>query len=186
MVCCLLVFIQPTKYFTDELKNRFIHVYKGHLDESLRNMEKFKDKYDYITEIFEYDARTISGHSFQMELKTDAALIFNNQIIENEIQPFFRQIPETDQNLLRYSLAKALLLRKLSMQLIEECAHDRTLEKYVERSRAIDAKYIKPGEYLKLPLNCQSYRCKLVDEKIEIPNWYSSPYPASSSRTTTT
>lgn len=54
-----------------------------------------------------------------MEAKTDAALIFNNQIIDNETQPFYRQIPETDHNLLRYNLVKTLLLRKLAVRVIE-------------------------------------------------------------------
>ena len=29
---------------------------------------------------------------------------------------------------------------------------------------------MRPGEYLKLPITCNSYRCKLLDDKIEIPN----------------
>ncbi len=54
-----------------------------------------------------------------LELKTDAALIFNNHIIENELQPFYRMIPENDRHLLRYALVKALLLRRLAMTIIE-------------------------------------------------------------------
>ena len=85
MVCSLLIYIQPTKYLTDEVKFRFTHVYKQHVEEALANMEKYKEKYDYICEVMEYDAKAIASNAFnfQMDIKTDAALIFNNHIIDN-------------------------------------------------------------------------------------------------------
>ena len=66
-----------------------------------------------------------------LQLKTDAALIFNNQIIENESQPFYRMIPESDNHIIRYGLVKTLLLRRLAITLIEDLSVERTLERYL-------------------------------------------------------
>ncbi len=57
--------------------------------------------------------------SFEPVIKGDAALLFNNQIIENDSLPFYHQIPETAGNVARYQIMKALLLRKLNHKLIE-------------------------------------------------------------------
>jgi hypothetical protein len=124
LICCLLVQIQPTKQLPQETQYRFLHTYRTHLEEALRNIERQREHYDYVAELFEYDAKAISGVGFGfgqegLELKTDAALIFNNHIIENELQPFYRMIPETDQHLLRYGLVKALLLRRLANATVE-------------------------------------------------------------------
>jgi len=48
----------------------------------------------------------------------------------------------------------------------------------MERIKAIDAKYIKSGENLRLPISVNSYRCKLEDSKVTIPTWYISIYLA--------
>jgi hypothetical protein len=173
VVCCLLVFIQPTKYLVDDVKNRFIYLYEAVLNDTIRILERSKDVHPAIAEIFEYDVRMVcsEAYSFTLQGKSDSALLFNNQIIDNEMLPFYQQLPETNDNLLRYHLVKALILRKLGAKLLEECQEENSLERYVERLRATEAKYIKPGEYLKLPIQCNSYRCKLVDGKIEIPSW---------------
>ncbi len=49
----------------------------------------------------------------------------------------------------------------------------------MERIKAIDAKYIKSGENLRLPISVNSYRCKLEDSKATIPSWYMFIYQAS-------
>jgi hypothetical protein len=51
-------------------------------------------------------------------VKTDAALLFNNHIIENESLPFYQQLPETAVSIARYQVIKALLMRNLSKKLI--------------------------------------------------------------------
>lgn len=61
-------------------------------------MDRHRDHYGYVLELFEYDAKMVAGAGFgfgqeELELKSDAALIFNNHIIENELQPFYRAVP---------------------------------------------------------------------------------------------
>jgi hypothetical protein len=42
MIVSLVIYIQPTKYLDDNLKNRFIHGYKGVVEETLQMLDKNK------------------------------------------------------------------------------------------------------------------------------------------------
>lgn len=173
IISALLIYIQPVKYFDDELKNRFLHVYRGIVEEALQTIDKHKEVHPHLAEVLEYDVKALSSDTFSLEpvSKTDSALLFNNDIIENDSLPFYSQIPETAQNIARYQMVKALLLRKLSQRIIEECSLEPSLEKYYLSIKASETSNIKPGDYLNLPLAVKHYLCKMEDGKITIPNW---------------
>jgi len=52
--------------------------------------------------------------------KTDAALLLNNNFIDNDTLPFYQQIPETVVHVARYQVVKCLILRKLCQRLIDD------------------------------------------------------------------
>jgi hypothetical protein len=60
------------------------------------------------------------------------------------------------------------------------------VEKHQERLKNFEHHYIKPGEFLRLPININTFKCKLEDGKINIPNWYLPVNIVCCSRTTET
>lgn len=51
MISALLIYIQPSKYFDDQLKNRLIHIYRTQVDEALQTIDKHKQLHPYLAEI---------------------------------------------------------------------------------------------------------------------------------------
>lgn len=173
IISTLLIYVQPGKYLDDQLKNRFIHVYRGLLEETLHTIEKHIAVHPYLAEVLEYDIKALASSVFSLEpvVKTDSALLFNSNFIENDTLPFYQQIPETSPSVARYQVVKVLLLRRVSQRLIEECDVEEGVDRYYDKVRGSVTSKIKPGEYLRMPISVSSYRCKLEDGKISIPNW---------------
>jgi hypothetical protein len=110
------------KYLDEQIKNQFILMFRGLLDECAQNIEKHKEIHAYLAEMLEYDIKLLhSQFTLEPVAKTDSALLFNNQVIENDSLPFYQQIPETSSHIARYQVIKVLLLRKVAQRLIEEC-----------------------------------------------------------------
>ena len=67
MLCCLLIYIQPTKYLEDDqIKNLYTRVNRQLINETISTIEKHKEIHHYLIEILEYDIKTLFGKSYSL------------------------------------------------------------------------------------------------------------------------
>ena len=85
-------------------------------------IDKYEEIHGYLAEMLEYDVQTLFSQKFALKpvVKTDAALLFNNDVIENEQLSFYQQIPEIAPLIARYTIIKCFILRKICKAMIEE------------------------------------------------------------------
>lgn len=64
IISALLVYMQPSKYLDDQIKNRFFHVYGQLVDEAMLTIEKNKETHAYLAEVLEYDIKILFSSMF--------------------------------------------------------------------------------------------------------------------------